>query len=106
VIGIETRVDPDTLFKKIKAIEKEAGRRSETIRFGPRVLDLDILLFRDLVLETDCLTIPHPRMHQRRFVLQPICDIAPGVVHPVLKQTMQQLLESLSAKGQKVVLYP
>jgi len=65
---------------------------------------LDIILFDDLVLADDRLTIPHPRMHKRRFVLKPICDIAPHVIHPVIKMNMRQLLKNLPEDEQKVVL--
>jgi 7,8-dihydro-6-hydroxymethylpterin-pyrophosphokinase len=75
------------------------------IRFGPRVLDLDIIFFDDLVLDSDSLVLPHPRMHQRRFVLQPICDIDPTIVHPVLKKDMQSLLADLGKDEQKVIEY-
>lgn len=104
VFSVTTTVDPWSLFERLKAIEQETGRTADAVRFGPRVLDLDILLFNDLVINDDRLTIPHPRMHKRRFVLQPICDIAPHVVHPALNETMRQLLNSLPENEQKVVL--
>ena len=72
-------------------------------KWGPRTIDLDILLFgRDIVNEED-LAIPHPLMHQRRFVLVPMVQLAPDLVHPVLGKTMSQLLETFSAKGQSVI---
>ena len=77
----------------------------ETKGFGPRVLDLDIILFDDLVVDDSKLTIPHPRMHKRRFVLKPICDIDPDITHPVLQQTMISLLENLDEKGQGITEY-
>jgi 7,8-dihydro-6-hydroxymethylpterin-pyrophosphokinase len=69
------------------------------------VLDLDIVLFDDMVLEVEGLVIPHPRMHRRRFVLGPFCDIDPEVVHPVLKKSMRQLYECLDENGQGVMEY-
>jgi len=89
----------------LKSIEQEAGRVRHTIRFGPRVLDLDIILYDDVVLNDPRLTIPHPRMHKRRFVLRPICDIDPDINHPVLQQTMFSLLENLDEEGQGITEY-
>jgi len=105
VVEIITSLDPIQLFSTLKRIEKEAGRIENNIRFGPRILDLDILFFDDLVLETSQLVIPHPRMHKRRFVLRPICDINPDFVHPLLHKTMRDLLENLTDKGQGIIEY-
>ena len=105
VVKIETKLDPLSLLEFIKSIEYAAGRVRDTIRFGPRVLDLDIILFDDLVVDDSKLTIPHPRMHKRRFVLKPICDIDPDITHPVLQQTMISLLENLDEKGQGITEY-
>lgn len=102
-ILIRTALPPKSLLAKLKQIEKDAGRVEKTVRFGPRVLDMDILLYEDLVLDTPELKIPHPRMHQRRFVLQPVCDITPHVLHPVLKQTMSALLRQLETDSQRIV---
>jgi 2-amino-4-hydroxy-6-hydroxymethyldihydropteridine diphosphokinase len=79
------------------------GRMADTVRFGPRVLDLDILLYDDRVIRTPRLEIPHPRMHKRAFVLQPICDINPAVIHPVLGQTVADLLSHLDDEDQRVI---
>ncbi len=103
VIQIETCDPPEVLFSQLKYIEKKAGRLETPVRFGPRILDLDILLYNDQVIDTAELTVPHPRMHQRRFVLQPMCDIAPGWVHPVLKKDMQTLLEGLGINEQGII---
>lgn len=105
VFQVNTAADPRRLFETLKSIEIEQGRVKNSIRFGPRTLDLDIILYDDLIVNSPELTIPHPRMHKRRFVLKPFCDIAPQVIHPVLKKTMRQLLESLSEIEQKVMLY-
>ena len=105
VIKIETAEGPYELLARLKEIERNNGRTGGARRFGPRVLDLDILMFDDLVVKSSRLTLPHPRMHQRRFVLQPMCDIDPFVVHPVLKESMRQLLDQIAAKAQKVILY-
>jgi 2-amino-4-hydroxy-6-hydroxymethyldihydropteridine diphosphokinase len=105
VVKIETGLDPLGLLNILKSIERAAGRIKDTIRFGPRILDLDIILFDDLVINAPALTVPHPRMHKRRFVLKPICDIDPDINHPVLHRTMESLLEDLDEKGQRIVEY-
>ena len=104
-LKIETELDPLSLLKLLKSIERETGRVPHAIRFGPRVLDLDIILYDDIVLNDSRLTIPHPRMHKRRFVLKPICDIDPDINHPVLQQTMISLLENLNEAGQGITEY-
>ncbi|MFZ5565252.1 MAG: 2-amino-4-hydroxy-6-hydroxymethyldihydropteridine diphosphokinase [Thermodesulfobacteriota bacterium] len=105
VVKVETTLSPPELLARLKEIERRAGRTASAVRFGPRVLDLDIVLFDDMVMEADGLVIPHPRMHRRRFVLGPFCDIDPEVVHPVLKQSMRQLYEGLDESGQGVMEY-
>ncbi len=103
VVKIGTSLDPSDLLKMLKSIEKEIGRTQTVVRYGPRILDMDIILYDDLVLNSPQLTIPHPRMHKRRFVLCPICDIDPDVIHPVLHYNMQILLDKLEDFSQKVV---
>lgn len=103
VVQITTRHHPTTLLAMLKTIQARLGRREHRIRFGPRVLDLDILLFNQEVIQLPELIIPHPRMHKRRFVLQPICDIDPQIVHPVSGRSMQELLAALPSDEQKVV---
>jgi 2-amino-4-hydroxy-6-hydroxymethyldihydropteridine diphosphokinase len=103
VIKIETTLDPFQVLDRLKTIEKNAGRTQKAIRFGPRILDLDIIFFDDRVMNADRLVIPHPRMHVRRFVLKPICDIDPTIVHPILKKDMQYLLGQLDDKTQRIV---
>lgn len=105
VAEVMTELDPETLFEKLKAIERRAGRRAQGVRFGPRVLDLDILLYDDCVLRRGWLEIPHPRLHERRFVLKPLCDLAAGLVHPVMGKSMQRLLSDLRDSGKKVTQY-
>jgi 2-amino-4-hydroxy-6-hydroxymethyldihydropteridine diphosphokinase len=103
-VKVETKLDPAGLYKEIATIQKKAGRRPGDMRFGPRILDLDIIFYDDIVVESPELTIPHPRMHKRRFVLEPLCDIDPAVVHPVLKKNLKDLLESLNGDEQKTVM--
>lgn len=103
VVKIATPLAPLELLKLLKEVEKKIGRTKSALRFGPRILDMDIILYDELVMRSPTLTIPHPRMHKRRFVLRPICDIAPDMVHPVFKQKMQVLLDNLDDSNQKVV---
>jgi 2-amino-4-hydroxy-6-hydroxymethyldihydropteridine diphosphokinase len=103
VIRIETGLDPLELLARLQSVQRRAGRPDESVRFGPRVLDLDILLYGGLVMEDPRLTLPHPRMHRRRFVLKPLCDIDADTLHPVLGQTAGTLLAALSEDGQQVL---
>ncbi len=90
---IETTLAPHELLSELHRIERELGRRRENEpRHGSRTCDLDILLFGQEVIETDELTIPHPRMHERLFVLRPLASIAPQAVHPTLRRTVAELL--------------
>jgi 2-amino-4-hydroxy-6-hydroxymethyldihydropteridine diphosphokinase len=93
-IEIETGLESKELLRILKIVEKELGRK-ESFRWGPRSIDLDILLFGDLVLKEDDLEIPHPLMHERDFVLKPLCEIAPDIIHPVLKKKIRELLQEL-----------
>ncbi len=90
VLKVATTLDPLQLLTATLAIEKEMGRvRAE--RYGARIIDIDILFFDDLVINTDQLTIPHPRITERNFVLAPLAEIAPDLVHPVLHQTISEI---------------
>jgi 2-amino-4-hydroxy-6-hydroxymethyldihydropteridine diphosphokinase len=101
---IDTHLEPLALLDRTMAIQQRMGRKQNAIRFGPRLLDLDILLYDDRVMVAPRLEIPHPRMHKRAFVLQPICDIDPTVIHPVLKRSMGDLLDALDDDSQQIVL--
>jgi len=105
VVKIETMLDPLGLLERIQSVQRDAGRISDAIRFGPRVLDLDIIFFDDIVLDLPQLVIPHPRMHKRRFVLRPLCDIDPGIMHPLKNQNVQTLLDDLDEKEQRIREY-
>jgi len=99
-LKIGTALSPLELLDRLQAVQTLSGRKAGGVRFGPRVLDLDILLYEDLVVDTPLLTIPHPRMHKRRFVLQPMCDIDALVMHPVLGRNVQSLLNQLNDDAQ------
>jgi len=102
-VKITTTMAPLALLEELVAIQQQLGRKADMVRYGPRVLDLDILLYDDRIVRTSRLTIPHPRMHKRAFVLQPICDINPSIIHPVLGQTVAVLLSHLGEKDQRVI---
>ena len=101
-VKIETLLKPLELLEVLKAVQQQCGRTKSGIRFGPRVLDLDIIFYDRLVMNTPTLEIPHPRMHKRRFVLQPICDIDPNIVHPLLNISLKSLLNQLGDNEQEV----
>ena len=103
-IALETNASPEALLESILPIEKEMGRQ-RVRRKGPRTIDIDIVLFDDAILDSPELTIPHPAMQQRRFVLQPLAEIASAVRHPLLKKTVRELLDALPA-GQEVRKHP
>lgn len=92
VAEIQTALAPEALLQHLQEIEQQAGRPQDHERWGPRVIDLDLLSYDGLALETPTLTVPHPRMHERRFVLEPLTEIAPRWVHPKLGKTAHQLL--------------
>jgi len=99
VVELETALPPRELLSVLQAIERRLGRRSSPERWTSRPIDLDVLLYGDRVIQKPGLSIPHPRMHERRFVLEPLAQLAPDVVHPVLGLTATALLDRLPASA-------
>lgn len=98
VCGVETKLEPLEILAQTEAVERELGRNRKSVNrmYQDRTLDIDILLVEGCVLYSEVLTIPHPRMHERLFVLEPLSEIAPEIVHPVLQKTISQLLKGIS----------
>jgi 2-amino-4-hydroxy-6-hydroxymethyldihydropteridine diphosphokinase len=89
---------PKQFLSRVLAIEQKMGRRRTQTK-GPRTIDIDLLFFGGSVVDTPALTIPHPAMHERRFVLEPLAEIAPEVRHPVFKKTVREMLAALPPGG-------
>ena len=99
-VEIATRLQPHDFLKQLQHIEQSLGRTRE-IRYGPRTIDLDILLYGDMVLQNKDLIIPHLRMCERAFVLVPLCEIAGYIIHPVLKESIKEICDKIG-KAYKV----
>jgi 2-amino-4-hydroxy-6-hydroxymethyldihydropteridine diphosphokinase len=98
---LETPFSPEELLDVIHQIEDELGRQRLNASYTDRTIDIDILLYDHIVLNTPTLTIPHPLMHLRQFTLEPLVEIAPDYVHPVLQQTLRQLRETLLSEEER-----
>ena len=98
VLKAQTYLQPEQLLKHLKRLEIALGRTT-SFQNGPRLIDIDLLLYDDLVMNTPSLTVPHPRMHERGFVLLPLMDIAPDLVHPVTKKSVREMLASCDLGG-------
>jgi 2-amino-4-hydroxy-6-hydroxymethyldihydropteridine diphosphokinase len=93
-VEAETGMSPEELLVTLKEIECEMGRKAGT-RWGPRLIDLDVLFYDDRIVQSKDLVIPHPLLHKRDFVLLPLAEISPECVHPVLKKTIRELAQEL-----------
>jgi 2-amino-4-hydroxy-6-hydroxymethyldihydropteridine diphosphokinase len=100
VVKVETELAPGDLMEQIKEVENNIGRE-ETFRYGPRSIDIDILFYDDLVIDSPPLIIPHARIPERAFVLIPMADLDPGYLHPKLDETIENLLEKVNREGIK-----
>jgi 2-amino-4-hydroxy-6-hydroxymethyldihydropteridine diphosphokinase len=103
VVEIQTEIDPKQLLSSFKSIERKLGR-AKNVKNGPRIIDIDILFYGNNIVNTKNLVIPHPLLHERLFVLQPMIDLNPDFIHPVLKKSIQELYKNHQGK-EKVLLY-
>jgi 2-amino-4-hydroxy-6-hydroxymethyldihydropteridine diphosphokinase len=98
VIKAKTYLEPEPLLKHLKRLEVALGRKT-SFPNGPRLIDMDILFYDDLVLETPVLTVPHPHLHERGFVLIPLMDIAPDLIHPLSKKSVSEMAALCNVEG-------
>lgn len=103
-LKITTSHSPDILLDRLKAVEQELDKEGKPFRFGPRIIDLDIIYYDDRIMKSERLELPHPRMHERCFVLKPLCDIAVNKVHPVLNKTTDELLKQIETDESQAVI--
>jgi 2-amino-4-hydroxy-6-hydroxymethyldihydropteridine diphosphokinase len=102
-LKVSTRLDPFGLLAVLKTIELNMGRKKADVRYGPRILDFDIIFYNNEIIDAPQLVVPHPRMHRREFVLRPICDLCPGIVHPVLNTNIRELMQEIKAGGPQCI---
>lgn len=101
VVKVDTYLDPEALLLHLKRLELVLGR-VPSFENGPRLIDMDILFFDDLVLDSPVVQIPHPRLQERAFVLAPLADLAPALIHPVLNKSISSLLASVNQSGVQI----
>jgi 2-amino-4-hydroxy-6-hydroxymethyldihydropteridine diphosphokinase len=99
-VEVETKLRPSGLLGRILMIEAEMGRLRHGRGYSSRIIDIDILLYGEKIMDTPILVIPHPKLHERRFVLEPLCEIAPDLVHPVMKKDIRTLLKDCNDKAE------
>jgi 2-amino-4-hydroxy-6-hydroxymethyldihydropteridine diphosphokinase len=99
VLKVETDLTPSGLLGRILMIESQIGRSRRDKQYSSRIIDIDLLLYNDLIINEINLKIPHPLMHERKFVLVPLCEIAPEMIHPILKMSFTSLLKSCKDKS-------
>lgn len=104
VVEAKTSLSPENLLFYLKELESKMGR-VQTIKWGPRVIDFDILFFNNKIIDTLNLKIPHPLNHKRGFVLEPMGEIAPDLIHPVLNKSVKELKEDIDFEKQRISLY-
>ena len=97
-VKIKTKFNPISLLHILKKIEQKLGRKKNKIRYGPRIIDLDIIFFDEIIMKSNELEIPHPKMHKRLFVLKPICDIDADFFHPKIKKSVLKILQDFKKK--------
>lgn len=102
---VETTQAPRELLAGLKQVEADLGRDAGGVRFGPRPIDIDIILYDDLIYNDEALTIPHPRMDKRAFVLTPLCDIDSEIIHPEINKKLRTLLSEIDDASQEVLPY-
>jgi len=100
VVKVNTELTPSGLLGRILMIESLLGRVRGQVRYSSRLIDIDILLYEDLIVEEESLKIPHPLLQQRKFVLVPLCEIASEIIHPVMKKSIAELLEICEDKSE------
>ena len=105
VVQLETDIAPQSLLSMLREIERSLGRDEEH-RDGPRTVDLDLLFYGNRVIDEPGLTVPHPRLHQRRFVLMPLSELAPLLVHPTRQRSVNQMLAETSDHSEVRLLFP
>ena len=105
VVEVRTVLKPRLLLSELKKVESDMGRQPAE-KWGPRVIDLDILFYGQEIIREDDLTIPHPELHKRRFVLEPLNEIAPYIIHPVYGISVKGLLDRLEGSGAAIRLEP